>query len=181
MPLRPTHPARGAFAPISQSSWARATYALGAHVVRGGVNFAVYSRHATHVLLEIFAQAIGDDCRFDYWMQQGRDGVWRARLRVPPGTLYGFRCWGPNWSLDEAWTRGNSDAGFITDVDVAGHRFNPNKLLFDPYARELSHDRETPQLKDHYGHHAGMYGSGANDYDGVEGAHPPVVRRDFDT
>jgi glycogen operon protein len=181
MPLRPTHPARGAFAPISQSSWARATYALGAHVVRGGVNFAVYSRHATHVLLEIFAQAIGDDCRFDYWMQQGRDGVWRARLRVPPGTLYGFRCWGPNWSLDEAWTRGNSDAGFITDVDVAGHRFNPNKLLFDPYARELSHDRETPQLKDHYGHHAGMYGSGANDYDGVEGAHPPVVRREFDT
>jgi isoamylase len=31
-------------------------------------------------------------------------------------------------------------AGFVSDVDAQGNRFNPNKLLFDPYARELSHD-----------------------------------------
>ena len=30
--------------------------------------------------------------------------------------------------------------GFIADVDASGNRFNPNKLLFDPYALELSHD-----------------------------------------
>jgi glycogen operon protein len=125
---------------------------------------------------------MGADRRFDYWMKQGSDSIWRARLRdVPAGTLYAFRCWGPNWPFNPDWSRGNSAAGFMDDVDGAGNRFNPNKLLFDPYARELSHDRETPELKEHYGHHAGMYGSGANDYDGVEGAHPPVTRREFDT
>ena len=182
MPFTPAHPDRGPFAPISEAAWPRACYALGAHVDRGGVNFAVFARHATRVLLEIHSAPIAEDCRFDYWMQQGTDGIWRARIRgVPAGTLYGFRCWGPNWPFDAAWSRGNSSAGFVADVDADGNRFNPNKLLFDPYARELSHDRETPELKDNYGHHAGMYGSGANDYDGVEGKHPPVVRREFDT
>jgi glycogen operon protein len=52
---------------------------------------------------------------------------------------YGYRAWGPNWTHDPAWTPG-SEAGFVVDVDVAGNRMNPNKLVFDPYARELSHD-----------------------------------------
>jgi len=85
---------------------------------------------------------------------------------VPSGTLYAFRCWGPNWQFSEKWQRGNSAAGFVTDVDANGNRFNPNKLLFDPYARELSHDRETPALKDIHHHDAGMYGSGADVYAG---------------
>ena len=42
-------------------------------------------------------------------------------------------------------------AGFVADVDADGNRFNPNKLLFDPYARELSHDRETPEMKELHG------------------------------
>jgi isoamylase len=182
MTFAPSHPDTGPFAPMSESEWSQTTYALGAHVDQGSATFAVYARHATHVLLEIHSQALAADCRFDYWMKQGTDGIWRARLAaVPLGTLYGFRCWGPNWPFNPSWSRGNSGEGFIADVDAAGNRFNPNKLLFDPYARELSHDRETPELKDVYGHHAGMYGSGANDYDGVEGAHPPVTRREFDT
>ena len=37
-----------------------------------------------------------------------------------------------------------STAGWQTDVDSDGDRMNPNKLLFDPYAVELSHDPETP-------------------------------------
>jgi len=52
---------------------------------------------------------------------------------------YGLRAWGPNWPFDPAWSPG-SDAGFEVDVDSEGHRFNPNKLLIDPWARELSHD-----------------------------------------
>ena len=52
---------------------------------------------------------------------------------------YGLRAWGPNWPYVDGWTPG-SDAGFRADVDSEGHRFNPNKLLVDPYARELSHD-----------------------------------------
>jgi glycogen operon protein len=52
---------------------------------------------------------------------------------------YGLRAWGPNWPHDPDWRPG-SEAGFLTDVDGAGNRFNPNKLLIDPWARELSHD-----------------------------------------
>jgi isoamylase len=49
--------------------------------------------------------------------------------------------------FDPSWTKG-SKAGFISDVDSAGDRFNPNKLLYDPCARELSHDPVTPQQLD---------------------------------
>jgi glycogen operon protein len=182
MTFAPSHPDTGAFAPLSEADWSQATYALGARFDGSDVTFAVYAQHATRVLLEVYSQAMGADCHFDYWLKQGSDGIWRARIGgVPIGTFYGFRCWGPNWPFNPDWTRGNSGAGFIADVDAGGNRFNPNKLLLDPYARQLSHDRETPEMKEHYGHHAGMYGSGANDYDGVEGAHPPVVRREFDT
>lgn len=65
---------------------------------------------------------------------------------VGHGTLYGFRCWGPNWPHVPAWTRHNSGAGFIADVDPEGNRFNPNKVLFDPYAPELSHNLLAPEI-----------------------------------
>jgi isoamylase len=55
---------------------------------------------------------------------------------------YGFRAWGPNWPYDPAWEPG-TEVGFIADVDAEGNRFNPNKLLIDPYAREISHDPQT--------------------------------------
>ena len=74
--------------------------------------------------------------------REGTSPVWQAR--VPATELgrvvyYGFRVWGPNWPWDPAWTPG-SLAGRIADVDRDGNRMNPNKLVFDPYARELSHD-----------------------------------------
>ena len=53
--------------------------------------------------------------------------------------FYGYRAWGPNWPYSPDWTKGSA-AGFNADVDASGNRFNPNKLLFDPYALELSHD-----------------------------------------
>jgi glycogen operon protein len=52
---------------------------------------------------------------------------------------YGYRIWGPNWKYDPEWTPG-SDKGRISDVDDNGNRFNPNKLLTDPEATEVSHD-----------------------------------------
>ena len=70
--------------------------------------------------------------------------------------FYGYRAWGPNWPYSESWTKGSS-AGFITDVDASGNRFNPNKLLFDPYALELSHDPINPDNSD-----PTVFASGAN-------------------
>jgi glycogen debranching enzyme GlgX len=91
---------------------------LGAHWDGSGVNFAVFSAHASRV----------DLCIFDHG---GRLEVSRTPLparthdichgRLPdagPGLVYGFRAHGP-WRPDR------------------GHRFNPHKVLLDPYAREI--------------------------------------------
>ncbi|MEE0879525.1 MAG: starch-binding protein [Treponemataceae bacterium] len=116
----------------------------------GTVTFAVYSANAERILLEIYEEAYGEnaDAKYDYWMEKGsEDDYWRAKVAgVQSGTLYAFRAWGPNWKYSEEWTRGNSDAGYISDYDAQGNRFNPNKVLFDPYAKEISHDKSHPDV-----------------------------------
>jgi glycogen operon protein len=82
-------------------------------------------------------------------------GVAALRAAGVTGTVYyGYRAWGPNWPYTASWTPGSA-AGFVSDVDAAGNRFNPNKLLLDPYAREISHDPLTPANPD-----GARYGSG---------------------
>jgi len=182
MTIGTSHPLQGPFRPANYESWSSATFPLGAFIDGDTTTFAVYSKNATRVLLEIYNAAMGEAARFDYWLEKGSDNIWRGRLAgAPSGTLYAFRCWGPNWPFSEGWQRGGSAAGFVTDVDANGHRFNPNKLLFDPYAHELSHDRETPKMTAGYYHHAGMYGSGPDLYSGSQNFHPAAVRREFDT
>ena len=113
------HPLEGAFAPVQHRLWKRARYRLGAHLHEDGasVTFAVYSQHATRMLLEIYAQPLGADAIHDYWMVKGDDGIWRARLawnpdRPPvPHLFYGLRCWGPNWPYHAHWRRGSSSLG----------------------------------------------------------------------
>ncbi len=182
MSLGTDHPQHGAFSPSEPETWGDAVFPLGAFVYGDTTTFAVYSKNATRLLLEIYDTHMGEPARFDYWLKRGSDNVWRAVLNaVPPGTFYGFRCWGPNWPFSTDWQRGGSPAGFIADVDANGHRFNPNKFLFDPYARELSHDRETPEMKELHHHDAGIYGSGPEPYRGDRDWHSPVVRREVDT
>jgi glycogen operon protein len=91
---------------------------LGATFDGKGVNFALFSAHATAV----------DLCLFDLQgrrelerirMPRRTDQVWHVYLdSLRPGQLYGYRVHGP---YDPRH----------------GHRFNPNKLLIDPYARQL--------------------------------------------
>src|SRR5215470_11136626 len=165
--LRVAHPSRGAFAPVAVSGWATATWPQGAHFVHGegsALQVGVYSAHATRILLEIYPAATGASAKYDYWMAKGADDVWRAEIASVPGkTLYAFRAWGPNWPFDSGWARGGSSAGFIADVDASGNRFDPNKVLFDPYAVELTHDKPS-----------GMTGTGDATYQGLP-------RRAFDT
>ena len=167
-----SHPGSGAFSPVNPSGWATATFAQGARFATGegsNLRVAVYSAHATAVLLEIYTSATGADATYDYWLAKGSDNIWRGEIASVPGkTLYAFRAWGPNWPYDAAWARGGSSAGFVADVDASGNRFDPNKLLYDPYGHELSHDKSAPAIVA-AGLDGGMYGTGGAIYHGEIG------------
>ena len=168
------HPSKGAFSPVGEAAWDKGTWELGAHISGSETTFALYSANASKILLEIYDNKHGSDAKYDYWMKKDSNNVWRAKIKsAPHGTIYAFRCWGANWEFDKAWTRGGSGKGFKSDVDGNGNRFNPNKVLFDPYAREMTHDKSN---KDALGsvQDGGMYGTGGVDYNGVP-------RRNFDT
>jgi glycogen operon protein len=93
-------------------------YPLGATCDGMGTNFAVFSAHAERIELCLFdPSGKREIARYD--LPECTDEVWHGYLpRVRAGTLYGFRAYGP-YTPEE------------------GHRFNPNKLLLDPYARLL--------------------------------------------
>lgn len=90
---------------------------LGAHVTQTGVNFAVFSDHATAMTLCLFDEN-GTETRLELPEQEG--GVWHGAVAgLKAGQMYGYRALGP----------------YLPDQ---GHRFNPNKLLMDPYATALT-------------------------------------------
>lgn len=94
---------------------------LGAHHDGDGVNFAVFSAHATGIDLCLFS-ADGKSETTRIALPERTGPIWHGYVPgLPVGTLYGYRVHG-----EYAPTR--------------GHRFNPNKLLLDPYTRELHGD-----------------------------------------
>jgi isoamylase len=141
--------------------------ALGARydATRANIAFKVYSSRATRIELWIYKTPSGAQEVVRYVMvKDPATNVWSKTASVATlansygltGTVYyGYRAWGPNWPYSSSWTKG-SGVGFITDIDAAGNRFNPNKLLLDPYAREISHDPNTPTCTD-----GTIYASGA--------------------
>ncbi|MHB1844058.1 MAG: alpha-amylase family glycosyl hydrolase [Deltaproteobacteria bacterium] len=112
---------------------------LGATLVDQGTNFSVYSEHATKVQLLLF-----DDPESPLPTQQfdltPQGNVWNVFVSgVGLDQAYGYVAWGPNWPFDPTWQPGTI-AGFQADVDSSGNRFDPNKLLLDPYARVIHRD-----------------------------------------
>jgi len=130
---------------------------------KANVAFKVYSGRATRIELYLYSTATGTAEKARYVMTAGAGGIWSTTLPVTTltskgltGTLYyGYRAWGPNWPYNASWVKGSA-TGFISDVDATGNRFNPNKLLSDPYALELSHDPTTPTMSN-----GTVYASGA--------------------
>ncbi len=98
--------------------WPGNPYPLGATWDGRGVNFALFSAHAEKVELCLFDRAgLQEEARIE--LPEYTDEVWHGYLpEARPDLLYGYRVYGP---YDPA----------------AGHRFNHNKLLLDPYARAL--------------------------------------------
>ena len=111
------------------------------------ISFRVYSSQATRVVLYLYSAGYGVQESATYVLSSAGSGVWAVTVPVSAiqsagitGTVYyGYRAWGPNWPYSASWTKGSS-AGFLSDVDANGNRFNPNKLLLDPYAQEISQD-----------------------------------------
>jgi glycogen operon protein len=124
---------------------------------RGAVVFRVGSTRATRIELWLYDTPVGQQRSRVVMEREPTGDSWRARIaaaELPSVIYYGYRVWGPNWRFDPAWEPG-STAGWITDVDGDGNRMNPNKLVFDPYTRELSHDPTTPDQPD-----GSVYGTG---------------------
>jgi glycogen operon protein len=98
--------------------WPGKPYPFGATWDGQGVNFALFSEHADGVELCIFDDA-GDKELQRIDMPERTDQVWHCYLpEARPGLLYGYRVHGPYWPDH-------------------GHRFNPHKLLLDPYAKSI--------------------------------------------
>ncbi|HSU18571.1 MAG TPA: glycogen debranching protein GlgX, partial [Acidobacteriaceae bacterium] len=95
-------------------------YPLGATPTQQGTNFALYSENATAVYVCFFdEQGAQTDC---VQLKERTAFVWHGLIRhINPGQRYGFRVEGP-------WEPEN------------GQRFNPAKLLVDPYAKGISGD-----------------------------------------
>ncbi|MGI9046497.1 MAG: glycogen debranching protein GlgX [Burkholderiales bacterium] len=98
--------------------WPGQPYPLGATWDGEGVNFSLFSDNATGVELCLFdAKGRQQAHRID--MPEKTHRAWHCYLpQVRPGQLYGYRVHGPYEPRN-------------------GHRFNPNKLLFDPYAKNI--------------------------------------------
>jgi isoamylase len=93
-------------------------FPLGATWTGLGVNFALFSANATKVELCLFDdQGQRETERIE--LPEFTDEVWHGFLPdARPGTIYGYRVHGP-YEPDH------------------GHRFNPNKLVLDPYAKAV--------------------------------------------
>ena len=96
---------------------------LGTYEIDGGINFSLFSRHATAVRLELFAASSDAIAATSILLdpERNRTGdIWHVWIGgIGSGQLYGYRVDGPYRPQD-------------------GHRFNVHKLLLDPYATAIT-------------------------------------------
>ena len=97
-------------------------YPRGANWDGIGVNFALHSAHAEKVELLLFNDAEDREPALTFELPEQTGPIWHGYVvNLRPGQLYGYRVYGPY------------DPGH-------GHRFNPNKVLLDPYAKAIGRD-----------------------------------------
>ncbi len=103
---------------VISTIWPGRPYPRGAHWDGDGVNFALFSEHADKVELCLF-DASGKHEIQRIELKDRSDYVWHCYLpELRPGALYGVRVYGPYRPQE-------------------GHRFNPHKLLIEPYAKDI--------------------------------------------
>ncbi|MEM9931050.1 MAG: alpha-amylase family glycosyl hydrolase, partial [Bacteroidota bacterium] len=99
--------------------WPGRPYPLGATWTPQGVNFAVFSEHATRVDLCLYPEKGTDHDRYQIQLMEQTDLVWHCFIpNLETGWRYGYRAYG-EWN------------------PLEGKVFNPNKLLIDPYTKAI--------------------------------------------
>ncbi len=94
------------------------SYPLGSNYDGKGVNFALFSAHAAKVELCIFDESGSEEIE-RYAIDENDDNIWHIYLEgAKPGLVYGYRVYG-------------------IYNPTEGYRFNPHKLLIDPYGKKL--------------------------------------------
>jgi isoamylase len=95
-------------------------YPLGATWDGAGVNFAIFSEHATMIELCLF-HSVADSHEFRrILLPEHTDQIWHCYVPgMLPGQLYGYRVYGPY-------------------QPEQGHRFNPNKIVLGPYTKAIA-------------------------------------------
>ncbi len=102
--------------------WPGRPFPLGATWDGAGVNFALFSEHATKVELCLFDAPEGTSESERIALPERTEQVWHSYLPdVRPEQLYGYRIHGPYEPQN-------------------GHRYNPNKIVLDPYAKAVGRD-----------------------------------------
>jgi isoamylase len=102
--------------------WPGSPYPPGATWDGRGVNFALFSEHATKVELCLFETVDAQAETHRIALPEHTDQAWHGYLpEVLPGQLYGYRVHGPY-------------------EPQQGHRFNPHKVVLDPYAKSVGRD-----------------------------------------
>lgn len=100
--------------------WPGKPYPLGATWDGEGVNFALFSENATGVELCLFDDPRAKQESHRIRLEERTDQIWHVYIPgLWPGQHYGYRVQGPYEPAE-------------------GHRFNPNKLLIDPYAKSIA-------------------------------------------
>jgi isoamylase len=137
----------------SMRVWPGSPSPLGATWDGVGVNFALFSEHATRVELCLFDSPEAESESLTIPLEEHTDMVWHGYLPdVRPGQLYGYRVHGP---YDPA----------------QGHRFNAHKVVMDPYARVVG--RTVQWDESLFGFRTGQDDLSFDDRD--SGAHAPLA------
>jgi glycogen operon protein len=146
---------------MSARIWPGRPYPLGATYDGHGVNFALFSEHAHRVDLCLFDQATGAAEREALTLPERTAHVFHGYVPgLSPGQLYGYRVHGPYEPRQ-------------------GHRFNPHKVVLDPYARAVANEVDYRAPMWAFEKRAGGEEGPVDTRDNAAGAPKAVVVDDF--
>ncbi len=134
-------------------------YPFGATLVPGGVNFSVFSRHADYCVLILFEKGASEPLaeipfRGSFLKAKTGEPVW-VDFRI--GNVFAMTIFDLDYENIEYGFRMDGPGRRVDPGEPAVHRFDPSKILLDPYARAIGGGDVwgvSPNQEDIYQHRA---------------------------